>query len=158
MCVFFQGITTMRQEGFTENFAFLDGDVLFIGVHETDGRIDDFQELAMRNTANVAWVDGIANTYGEYARAIVIFANGRPLRAENDDFYLPLQSVLAQFHPMPIAYIHANDDDGDDTITYKPYRAAGMEHVTAIQSSRGANHAPMRIHVGWDETDPFIVG
>ena len=148
----------MRQEGYNENFAFLDGDVLFIGVHETDGRIDDPIELQMRNTANVAWIDGIANTYGQYARAIVIFGNGRPRRPENNNFYVPLQGVLERFNPMPIAYIHANDDDGDDTVTYKPYQAESMNHVVAIQSTRGENHAPLRIHVGWDDVNPFIVG
>ena len=148
----------MRQDGFNENFAFIEGEVLFIGVHETDGNIEDFAEVHARNAANVAWIDGIANTYWDDIRAMVIFANGRPFRPENDDFYLPLQNVLLQFNPMPIAYIHANDSDGDDTITYKPYHMDGMEHVTAIQSSRGGANPPLRIHVGWDETDPFIVG
>lgn len=148
----------MRQEGFPENFAFIEDEVLFIGVHETDGEIEDMNEVQVRNAANVAWIDGVANSFGEQVRAMVIFGNGRPYLRENDSFYLPLQDVLYRFNPMPIAYIHANDNDGDDSITYKPYHLDGMEHVVAIQSSRGGNHAPMRIHVGWDETDPFIVG
>ena len=148
----------MRQDGFPENFAFVDRDVLFIGVHETDGRIDDPGELHVRNSANVAWIGGIANKFVDDVRAMIIFGNGRPFRPENNDFYVPLEGVLVQFGPMPIAYIHANDNDGDDTITYSPYQADEMKHVVAIQSTRGENHAPLRIHVGWDETNPFIVG
>ena len=48
------------------------------------------------DAANVAWIDGIANTYRDGVRAMVIFANGRPYRPENNDFYLPMANVLAQ--------------------------------------------------------------
>lgn len=148
----------MRQQGMPENFAFVQRDILFVGVHETDGRIDDVQELHSRNAANVAWIDGMANSFRDQVRAMVIFANGRPFRPENNDFYLPMANVLYNLDFLPIAYIHANDNDGEETVTYKPFDWDGMDHVVAIQSSRGGSHEPLRIHVGWDETNPFIVG
>ena len=148
----------MREQNFRENFAFVERQILFIGVHETNGRIDDAQELNQRNARNVAWIDAMINTFEDDYRAIVIFANGRPLRKENNNFYMGMANVLYPLNPMPVAYIHANDDDGDGTVTYQPFHMDGMEHVQAIQSSRGGTHSPLRIHVGWDDVNPFIVG
>lgn len=158
LCGFWQNYDMMRQEGHKENFAFINGGVLFISVHETNGRIEDFGELHWRNMANVEWVGGVANTYRDQVRAMVIFSNGRPLMEENNDFYMGLANVLYELQDLPTAFIHANDGDGDDSITYKMYDMDGMDHVVAIQSSRGENHEPLRIHVGWDDTNPFIVG
>lgn len=148
----------MRQESQPENFAFIDRDVLFVSVHETNGRIDELAEVKHRNKANVEWVAGVTNASYDDIRALVIFSNGRPLREENNDFYMGLAKVLYEMPDLPTAFIHANDGDGDDSLTYKMYDMDGMDHVTAIQSTRGENHAPLRIHVGWDETNPFILG
>lgn len=147
-----------RQEDYLENFAFIDRDVMFIAVHETNGRVDDEDELWERNTRNVEWVEGIINTFmDDDTRALVIFGNGRPLMNSNNDFYLGLANVLYKLD-VPVAYIHGNDADGDRSVTYKPYDMPGMDHVIAIQSSRGGTNDLMRIHVGWDDTDPFIIG
>jgi hypothetical protein len=148
----------MRQEEQLENFAFKERHVLFVGVHEVNGRIDDHEELRVRNKRNVEWIDGIINTFkDDKTRALVVFANGRPLIKENNDFYMGMASVLHRVD-IPVAYIHANDGDGTGTITYKPFKMEGMDHVTAIQASRGGTNEPMRIHIGWDEKDPFIIG
>lgn len=148
----------MRQENYLENFAFVDRGVLFIGIHETNGRIDDWQELQARNLANVEWIEGMTNQYSDDIRALVIFANGRPLLETNNLFYEGLSNVLFKLNWLPIAYIHANDYNGGEELTYKPYDIDGMEHVIAIQTSSGETHEPLRIHIGWDETNPFIVG
>jgi len=148
----------MRDQAFRENFAFVDREILFIGVHEVNGRIDDLAELQARNTGNVRWIEAMANTFGDDVRAMVIFGNGRPFLQENNNFYMGMANVLYQLNYLPTAYIHANDGDGDDSLVYKPYDIEGMDHVVAIQSSRGALSEPLRIHIGWDETNPFIVG
>lgn len=153
----FQNYDVMRQKGFEETFAFVDREVLFIGVHETNGRIDDIRELQKRNARNVKWIDAMANTFRDEVRAMVIFGNGRPFLQENNDFYMGMANVLYGLNTLPTAYIHANDGDGDDSIVYKPYDIDGMDHVVAIQSNMGSDE-PLRIHIGWDETNPFIVG
>ena len=148
----------MRDQKSRENFAFVDREVLFIGVHEVNGRIDDLDEVQSRNANNVKWIDAMANTFSDEVRAMVIFGNGRPFLQENNNFYMGMANVLYQLNHLPTAYIHANDGDGASSLVYKPYDIEGMEHVVAIQSSRGASNEPLRIHIGWDETNPFIVG
>ena len=49
-------------------------------------------------------------------------ANGRPYLQENNNFYLGMANVLAELNPKPVAYIHANDGDGDGTVTYRPFQ------------------------------------
>uniref|UniRef100_A0A7S3L433 Calcineurin-like phosphoesterase domain-containing protein n=1 Tax=Amphora coffeiformis TaxID=265554 RepID=A0A7S3L433_9STRA len=148
----------MRDSSLRENFAFVDRGVLFIGVHEVNGRIDDVSEVQARNAINVRWIDAMANTYRDEVRAMVIFGNGRPFLQENNNFYMGMANVLYQLNFLPTAYIHANDGDGDESLVYKPYDIEGMDHVVAIQSSPGASNEPLRIHIGWDDTNPFIVG
>uniref|UniRef100_A0A7S2YP96 Calcineurin-like phosphoesterase domain-containing protein n=1 Tax=Entomoneis paludosa TaxID=265537 RepID=A0A7S2YP96_9STRA len=139
-----------------ENFGFLEKGVLFVGVHETNGRIDDFLELKFRNRKNVEWVEEMYEKYGDDARAMVIFANGRPAIRANDNFYMGLGDFLFD-NKIPTAYIHSNHENGKE-VTYHPYEIDGMEHVIAVQCSLGEDHPPLRINVGFDENDPFIVG
>ena len=153
-----QDYDVMRDQTYQENWAFVDREVLFIGVHEVNGRIDDLDDLQARNAANVIWIEAMANSYSDEVRAMVIFGNGRPFLQENNNFYMGMANVLYQLNNLPTAYIHANDGDGNDSLVYKPYDIEGMEHVIAIQSSRGEVNEPLRIHIGWDETNPFIVG
>lgn len=146
----------VRMDDQRENFAFLSKGVLFVGLHETNGRIDDIDELRRRNSMNVDWVKTAYEIYGTDARALVLFANGRPAIRENDSFYIGIGDFLFD-NKIPTAYIHANHANGKE-LKYHPYEIDGMEHVVAIQSSLGENHEPLRINVGFDATDPFIVG
>eukprot|EP00523_Entomoneis_sp_CCMP467_P010287 CAMPEP_0168739296 /NCGR_PEP_ID=MMETSP0724-20121128/11382_1 /TAXON_ID=265536 /ORGANISM="Amphiprora sp., Strain CCMP467" /LENGTH=612 /DNA_ID=CAMNT_0008786679 /DNA_START=63 /DNA_END=1901 /DNA_ORIENTATION=- len=144
----------MQDQG--ENFAFLLDGVLFVGVHETNGRIDHPLELENRNNRNVEWIKRMYNRHGKKARALVLMANGRPAIRENDPFYIGVGDFLFN-NKIPTAYIHANDENGKE-LTYHPYEIEGMDHVIAIQTSKGEDHPPLRINVGFDENDPFIVG
>ncbi|KAL7570230.1 hypothetical protein ACA910_020655 [Epithemia clementina (nom. ined.)] len=146
----------LRYDAQKENFAFLHKNVLFVGVHETNGRIDDMTELNSRNRRNVEWIKTSFEYHVSNVRALVIFSNGRPEIRENDSFYLGLGEFLFA-NKVPTAYIHANHENGDP-LTYKPFDFEGMDHVIAIQSSLGESNPPLRINVGFDEKNPFIVG
>lgn len=95
--------------------------------------------------------------FKEDARAMVIMANGRPGLKANDPFYLGMGEFLYE-NKIHTAYVHANDHSGGKEIMYTPFDIDGMEHVIAIQVSRGEDHPPIRITVGYDdEESPFLV-
>jgi hypothetical protein len=154
---FDSGLEVTRQSKYEENFAFVDSEVLFVGVHEVNGRLYNPSELRLRNQANFRWIVENGNKYRSGIRAMIIFANGRPLNESNDDFYEPLGDFLYMFG-VPTAYIHANDGNGEEEMMYKLFDYSGMDHVIAIQTSKGETRSPLRINVGFDETNPFIVG
>jgi hypothetical protein len=148
---FEQDFGVTRQYDYQENFAFHDSGVLFVAVHEVNGRLYDPEELRLRNQANLRWVADNGNRYRSGIRAMIIFANGRPLLESNDDFYAPLGDFLHNFK-VPTAYVHANDGNGEEEMMYQLFEYGGMEHVIAIQTSKGETRAPLRINVGFSET------
>eukprot|EP00547_Thalassionema_nitzschioides_P015689 CAMPEP_0194231676 /NCGR_PEP_ID=MMETSP0158-20130606/324_1 /TAXON_ID=33649 /ORGANISM="Thalassionema nitzschioides, Strain L26-B" /LENGTH=653 /DNA_ID=CAMNT_0038964331 /DNA_START=68 /DNA_END=2026 /DNA_ORIENTATION=+ len=134
-----------------ENFAFVQKEVLFIGLHLVGGRIHDESEWRQRHAKNVRWVqDQLANVAADTYRAVVLFANARPSQQHND-FFEDLLDDINQIQK-PVAYIHANGGNGKFE-TYKPFKEAPM--LTAVQIQSGGSSPPLRIAVG-EGNNPFV--
>jgi hypothetical protein len=132
----------MSEADHTENFAIVEGGVLFVGLHVVGGR-DSASEF------NYEWVEGMIKKQGGDVRAMVLFGHARPGEPINQDFFDRTSQYLAKHFEKPIAYVHA----GDKTEVYQPFE---NKNILAIQV--GSEDTPLaRINVGFGER-PFIIG
>lgn len=134
-----------------ENFAFVQKEVLFIGLHLVGGRKHDETEWRQRHAKNARWVqDQLSNVEGDTYRAVILFANARP-SSQHDDFFEEVFDNINKIKK-PVAYIHANGGNGKFE-TYKPFKQSPM--LTAVQIQSGGSSPPLRIAVG-EGDDPFV--
>jgi hypothetical protein len=136
----------------TENFAFVNQGVLFIGVHVVNGRIVDEIDQEARNAANFDWIFKRVNESQNDVRAIVVFGNARPGHPQNEDFFTKIVSFLDVFG-LPSAYVHGNSGNGGVEEVAFP----DSKNVISVQAETGGQAPPLRIIVSFGKR-PFIVG
>ena len=120
---------TQRQEQRPENFAFVHGGVLFIGLNVVGGRVHDPLEWATRFEQDNDWVAEQYSLHGEAVRAAVVFAQanvvgqGKPKAAVNL-LFRPFTSRFAKLSAKfgkPVLFLHA---DGHSWTKDRPWKAA----------------------------------
>lgn len=127
---------TVRQEERPENFAFVHGGVLFIGLNVVGGRVHDPAEWALRFKQNNDWVEAQYAKHRDGVRAAVVFAQanvvgqGRPKAAVNLLFkpFTARFSELSAAFGKPVLFIHS---DGHNWIHDRPWKNA--PNVTRVQ-------------------------
>mmetsp|Transcript_22171 Transcript_22171/g.33520 ORF Transcript_22171/g.33520 Transcript_22171/m.33520 type:complete len:654 (+) Transcript_22171:180-2141(+) len=135
-----------------ETFAFVQKEVLFIGLHLVGGRKHDENEWRQRHSKNVRWVqDQLTTVPTDTYRAVVLLANARPT-TQHEDFFTHIFEDINKIKK-PVVYIHANGGD-DKFETYKPFVEAPM--LTAVQIQSGGSSPPLQIAVGEGSDDPFV--
>ena len=127
---------TQRQEVRPENFAFVHGGVLFIGLNVVGGRVHDPVEWARRFKQDNDWVEAQYAAHGKSVRAAVVFAQanvvgqGRPKTSVNllfQPFTRRFAELSAAFEK-PVLFVHA---DGHKWIKDRPWKAS--PNVTRVQ-------------------------
>ena len=120
---------TQRQEQRPENFAFVHGGVLFIGLNVVAGRVHDPEEWARRFVQDNDWVAEQYSKHKESVRAAVVFAQanvvgqGKPKTAVNL-LFRPFTSRFAKLSAKfgkPVLFLHA---DGHRWTKDRPWKAA----------------------------------
>jgi len=151
---FDHSMDVMSENVQNENFAFVEGGVLFLGMHVVGG--DETGDEEQITEYDQKWLIGMTNSLGKDVRAIVVLANADPNYSLYDDFFSRMDSFLEDKFPKPVAYVHASRLDGKNLI-YNPF---DNQRITAIQLGydSDAEETPvLRLTVGFGD-EPFVVG
>jgi hypothetical protein len=146
---FYTSMAVDRQTGRLENFAFVEKDVLFLGLHIVNGRLYSSNELLGRSNDNIAWIKAMLQVQGGGARAIVVFGNAKPGLTQNEYFFKNMASLL-DAENKPVLYVHS-PSGSDGSAFYSPFNA---QRVTALQ---GQGSTPLQVRVGFG-ANPFTLG
>lgn len=128
--------TTERQQARPENFAFVDGGVLFIGLNVVGGTVHDPVEWATRFKQDNDWVAAQYAKHRDKVRAAVVMAQanvvgqGKPKAAVNL-LFKPFTSRFAELSAKfgkPVLFIHA---DGHNWTKDRPWN--GAKNVVRVQ-------------------------
>lgn len=136
-----------RQLEREENFSFVKGNVLFIGLNLVGGRIHDPVEWKQRHADNLNWVRSNLRRFGNEVSSLVIFGHAKPVKIHND-FFEPFIEDAITFKK-PILYIHG---DGHSWIYDRPFAA---KNLLRIQVDQGGIAPPLKVTVTDDATAPF---
>lgn len=155
-------IITYHEKNHLENWAFIQKNVLFIGIHEVGGIIVDQNEFTTRNERNYKWVESMLNTHynNDNIRSLVIFGNAKPGLPQNTMFFAPLGDLLGtnNYNKLPTLYIHSSSDSKSNGTLYQPLN--NIPTLKAVSSyTTGSNIVSplLRINVGYGN-NPFIIG
>ena len=125
---------TERQKIRPENFAFLNKDVLFIGLNIPGGRVHDAEEWKLRLNQNVLWVEELLKEHGEQARATVLFFQAA-LSEKHKTFTENVRPLLKDFKK-PVLLVHADHHKWIFTEAYLE------SNITRIQTDKIGSQAP----------------
>ena len=137
-----------RQKIRQENFAFVQGNVLFVGLNIVGGRVHDAQEWKLRHAGGLDWVKLNLQKAGEDITSLVIFGHAKPA-ANHKDFFTPFNKVAEDF-AKPILYLHG---DGHKWIHDRPFKA---KNVLRVEVDQGGIAPPLKVTVTDHATDPFV--
>ncbi len=136
-----------RQLEREENFSFVSGDVLFLGLNLVGGRVHDPEEWQTRHAQNLEWVRRNLGVFGEDVSSLVIFGHASP-NQNHQDFFEPFQEDAKAFGK-PILYLHG---DGHRWIHDRPFPA---ENILRVQVDQGGIAPPLKVTVTNDAEEPF---
>ena len=141
---------TVTQAAQPGNFAFVQNNVLIIGLSIVGGNVHDQDEWTRRHANNLAWVNECLDFFGDEVRAVVVCAQANPYNKENHgDFFDPfVERVVA--YEKPVLYLHG---DGHNYEHQAPWRAPNLVRVQI--DSIGKN-PPLLVTVTLDPDEPFI--
>jgi hypothetical protein len=137
-----------RQLEREENFSFLRGGVLFIGLNLVGGRVHDADEWKRRHAENLEWTRRNLRRFGDQAASVVVFGHAKPNR-KHDDFFTPFVEDAARFEK-PILYLHG---DGHRWIHDRPFDA---KNILRVQVDQGGIAPPVLITITDDPEEPFV--
>lgn len=140
-------LPVFRQLEHEENFSFVKGNVLFVGVNVVGGRIHDAAEWKQRHAETLDWVRRNLKRSGETVSSMVIFGHAKPA-AKHDDFFGPFNEDAKKFNK-PILYLHG---DGHRWIYDRPFAA---KNILRVQVDQGGIAPPLQVIVTDDATNPF---
>lgn len=142
-------IPVQRQPERDENFAFLQADVLFIGLNLVGGRVHDADEWKVRHAQNAAWTEQSFTSFGGQVTSAVIFGHALPV-AVHQDYFDRLSAVAKKFEK-PIIYLHG---DGHRWIYDRPFES---KNILRVQIDQGAIAPPIKVTVTDDPQEPFVI-
>lgn len=142
-----------RQLGREENFAFLQGGILFLGIHLVPGKVQHLKEWNTRHVENIRWTEKKMNEYAANAfRAVVIFGHASPTFYKTQDYFWGILDEVKEVGK-PVLYMHANEPSDGSWREYQPFSDTSM--FTAVQVEEGGSSEPVRVTVKFG-SNPFI--
>jgi hypothetical protein len=136
-----------RQLEREENFSFVKGNVLFIGVNVVGGRVHDAAEWKQRHAEGLDWIRRNLKRSGSKVSSMVLFGHALPAK-KHDDFFGPFNADAKKFNK-PILYLHG---DGHRWIYDRPFAA---KNILRVQVDQGGIAPPLQVIVTDDKTTPF---
>jgi len=98
----------MRQSpDYSENFSFLQKEVLFVGINLVGGIIHDQEEWNARHDADLLWIDTAAAKYDGNYTTMVVLAHADPDIKINDYFFRGFYSMVTSYDERVI-FVHRN--------------------------------------------------
>ena len=92
---------------YSENFAFLQREVLFVGINLVGGIVHDQAEWDARHEANLLWIDTTAAKYDGSYTTMVLFAHADPDIEINQNFFNDFYPMVERYDEQVI-FIHRN--------------------------------------------------
>jgi hypothetical protein len=137
--------TLSRQEpDYPENFAFLYENILFVGINLVGGTIQDANEWATRQAADLAWIDSNVEANRGRMYWLVLFAHADPDIQSSEPFYTPFfDRVKDSYGGVPVLLIHRNL--GIESSGYEP-NFQGIAGLTVLVVE-GSIWPPMKIEL-----------
>tara|TARA_R110002095_G_scaffold105757_2_gene92556 strand:- start:6161 stop:7024 length:864 start_codon:yes stop_codon:yes gene_type:complete len=140
-------LPVIRQWEHEENFSFVKGSTLFVGLNIVGGRVHDAAEWKQRHAADLDWVHRNLRRFGAEVSSLVILGHAKPIRIHND-FFDPFSKEALQFQK-PILYIHG---DGHAWIYDRPFAA---KNILRVEVDSGGIAPPLKVTVTGDKNNPF---
>ena len=137
-----------RQLEREENFSFVQGGVLFLGLNLVGGRVQDEAEWRRRHAENLDWMQRNLRRFGSHVSAMIVFGHANPQRRHDDFFGLFVEEARA--FEKPILYLHG---DGHRWIHDRPFDA---RNILRVQVDQGGSAPPILIRVSDDPEEPFV--
>ena len=92
---------------YSENFAFLQSEVLFVGINLVGGIVHNREEWNARHAADIQWINTTAtNFYGNYT-TMVVLAHADPNIEINKYFFRAFYSMVESYDEQVI-FVHRN--------------------------------------------------
>ncbi len=138
-----------RQRERPENFAFVRGGVLFLGINLVGGRVHNTVEWSRRHAQNAAWIRRLFRERGTGARSAVIFAHygARFPRSVYRDFFGRLAEEARAFGK-PVLFLHG------DSHKWEYEEGFLAENITRVMIGFGAE-PPQKVVLTDDPGMPF---
>lgn len=140
-------LPVFRQLEREENFSFVTGGVLFVGLNLVGGRVHDPQEWQTRHAQDLEWTRRNLKVFGDDVSSLVIFGHAKP-NENHQDFFEPFQEDAKEFGK-PILYLHG---DGHRWIHDRPFPAT---NILRVQVDQGGIASPLKVTVSKDAAEPF---
>ena len=141
-------LPVFRQIEQKENFSFVHGGVLFVGLNIVGGRVHDLDEWKKRHADNLDWMRQNLKQFGPSASSLVIFGHAKPAE-KHQDFFEPFNQQADAF-AKPILYLHG---DGHRWIHDRPFAA---KNILRVQVDQGGIAPPVLVTVTDDPKTPFV--
>ena len=141
------GLSVSRQKIREENFAFVKGSVLIVGLNIVGGKVHDVQEWKLRHAGDLDWVNSNLQRFGTEISSLVVFGHAKPAKVHNDLFE-PFSKVAEDFDK-PVLYLHG---DGHKWIHDRPFKA---KNILRVEVDQGGIAPPLKVMVTDHPTVPF---
>ncbi len=133
----------------TENFSWVQNNVLFIGLNIVGSSVHDENEWKTRLTDDGNWVQQLLTTHKDNVKATIIFAHAN-MTENGTERFKPFTDVFraaaANFNK-PILYLQG---DGHSWVKNKPWQE---QNITRVQVKGGVN--AVKVTVNADLENPF---
>lgn len=136
-----------RQLEREENFSFVTGGVLFIGLNLVGGRVHDSEEWQTRHAQDLEWTRRNLSVFGDDVSSLVIFGHANP-NQKHQDYFEPFQEDAQRFGK-PVLYLHG---DGHRWIHDRPFSA---DNILRVQVDQGGIAPPLKVTVTPAVEEPF---
>ena len=140
-------LRVFRQLEREENFSFVKGGVLFLGLNIVGGRVHDAAEWKRRHAQNLDWARRNLRQFGDSVSSLVVFGHALPKKIHKDFFDEFVKE--AEKFKKPVLYLHG---DGHRWIHDRPFAA---KNILRVQVDQGGIAPPVRITVTDHPRDPF---
>jgi hypothetical protein len=149
------GFPVTYQAARPENYSFVSGDVLFIGINLVGGAIHDSAEWLARGADDLAWIEANFTAFGAQTTSAVIFGHANPSKNGYGGFEAGFVAAAQQFAD-PILYLQGDTHKWDLSQPY-PTSAPNITKVVVDQtgSGSGTNGDPLLVSVSADPNAPF---
>jgi hypothetical protein len=139
-----------RQKARTENIAWLESEILFVGLSLVGGRVHDQTEWAAFLKDAADWVEKSFSRKEEF-KAAVIFAHAFPSQSRHGAFAKRFIDASRKLN-RPILYIH-----GDGYTWRKDNPFADAPKVIRVQLTQGGKEKPLLVTVKPNLPQPFML-
>ena len=131
---------------YSENFAFLQREVLFVGINLVGGIVHDQEEWDARHQADLLWIDTTAAKFDGNFTTMVVLAHADPEIEINQKFFKDFYLMVERYDEKVI-FVHRNL--GIDTWK-KESGFNGIPNLEVV-AVEGSKWPPM-----WVQIDPII--